>query len=179
MDGPGLKELWSVNKGLGLALYMAGLGALLQGLAGVWIFGRSAPDTRDPHLFGFFCGCAFCLVLLLSASVSTLTAENNLIHDLGGLDPNDAALYGPDADGHWVKHAVRSELGPENFDPLLWMAATMGALQVGVAAVMFFARRSVVAFSGATGGVVVREARAAAFGASDVGDAFGAALLPT
>ena len=89
-EGPGLEELWKVNKGVTFTGESSGLFALFHAFLGCFLFQRGANDEssllQDAHfVVGVFGGMTLCASLLSLNMVYVWGAETNLLINLSKL----------------------------------------------------------------------------------------------
>ena len=89
-EGPGLEELWKVNKGVTFTGESSGLFALAHAVLGCCLFANRSDDyslIRDAHfVVGVFGGMTLCASLLSLNMVYVWGAETNLLLNLSKLN---------------------------------------------------------------------------------------------
>ena len=91
-EGPGLQELWKVNKGITFTGESSGVFAIFHAALGYALFSGPADESSLLHqahfVIGIFTGCTFCASLLSLNMVYVWSAETNLLLNLSKLNPN-------------------------------------------------------------------------------------------
>ena len=92
-EGPGLQELWKVNKGIGFTGLAAGGLAVAHSALAIWISPKPNIAQDAPLVLGAFVGVT-CVVSLVAVDQAFIWgAEWNLVSNLLRLSPDNAVLY--------------------------------------------------------------------------------------
>jgi hypothetical protein len=91
-EGPGLEELWKVNKGITFTGESSGVFAIFHAALGYALFSGPENESSLLHqahfIIGIFTGCTFCASLLSLNMVYVWSAETNLLLNLSKLNVN-------------------------------------------------------------------------------------------
>ena len=131
-EGPGLEELWKVNKGITFTGESAGLFALAHAVLGCLLFVKRSSESsssllEDAHfLVGVFGGATLCASLLSLNMVYVWGAETNLLINLSKLRDSNKIF---DESG---RHMVVNHSLTKSFLKLSWVSLFLFIFQLVV-----------------------------------------------
>lgn len=137
-EGPGLEELWKINKGVGLSGVFSAVFVIIFAAFSLWLIPRTSLQDA-PLMFGFFVGMSFILSLVLIEQMCIWGAEWNLIDNLDKLSDFSSVFS---QSGRHMK--MRDGL-LEIVQRMVYMLAGLLLVQVSIVIVLVLRHREILA----------------------------------